>query len=156
MTHSFMVPYRTAFVPLQLVPTIPPILADGPGSTGKKRPECLICSFKSIQDTAGWTMTSMSSSCNWTILSMNIKSTLIPPCGAEKFASRLEPPEYGIIGTRYLWHILAICETSSVDFGYATATGNWSTLIEDHSENPCTRRSSSSVLMVSSPSVSRK
>lgn len=69
---------------LQLVPTMPPILAyrrstreswdfprigfprlagmkltDGPGSTGKKRPESLICSFKLIHGTEGWTTTSI-------------------------------------------------------------------------------------------------
>ena len=78
---------------------------------------------------------------------MNAKSTLMPPCGAEKLPSidfyqsvfRLfivdlrwfaltEPPEYGIIGMRYLWQTFAIIETSSVDFGYATATGNLSIL----------------------------
>jgi hypothetical protein len=36
-----------------------------------------------------------SSACKDKILSMNEKSMLMPPYGAEKFASRLEPPEYG-------------------------------------------------------------
>ena len=34
-----------------------------------------------------------SSSCKATIWSMNEKSMLIPPNGAEKLASRLDPPE---------------------------------------------------------------
>ena len=60
---------------------------------------------------------------------------LMPPNGAEKLASRLDPPEYGtiiaqylyfvahrvvldlLIGILYLWHTLASCETSSVDLG---------------------------------------
>ena len=122
-TQSFMVPYRTAFVPLwffdqhqfrnllmqraaaaggaasrtarmtasqylQLVPTIPPILAcqdgqrersamlrpgprvkpaetrlqpptDGPGSTGKNSPDSVSLSLSSIHDTAGWTTMSI-------------------------------------------------------------------------------------------------
>ena len=48
---------------------------------------------------------------------MYAKSTLIPPKGAEKFASRLEPPEYGIIGILYAEHTFAICDTSSVLLG---------------------------------------
>lgn len=36
-----------------------------------------------------------SSACNTTILSIKVKSMLMPPYGAEKLASRLEPPEYG-------------------------------------------------------------
>lgn len=55
------------------------------------------------------------------------------------------------MGTLYLWHTLAICETSWVDLGYATATGSWSMLMEDHSEYPCMSKSSSSVLIASSP-----
>ncbi len=70
ITQSFMVPYLTAFVPLQFVPTIPPILALGPGSTGRNRPESLIWSFSCIHCTLGCTTTSMSSSCNCTIWSM--------------------------------------------------------------------------------------
>ena len=65
---------------------------------------------------------------------MKAKSMLIPPKGAAKFASRELPPEYGIIGILYLVHIFAIWETSSVVFGYATATGSWLMLYEDHSE----------------------
>jgi hypothetical protein len=58
---------------------------------------------------------------------------LMPPKGAEKLASRLDPPEYGtvvaqcrffralsqylLIGILYLWHTLASRETSSVDLG---------------------------------------
>lgn len=34
------------------------VLTDGPGSTGKNRPECFICSFRLIQGTDGWTTTS--------------------------------------------------------------------------------------------------
>lgn len=74
---------------------------------------------------------------------------LIPPKGAAKLASRLVPPEKGtslnqlrlsmsgeniLIGILCLKHTFASSATSSVDFGYATATGNWSILIEDHSE----------------------
>lgn len=39
-----------------------------------------------------------------------------------------------LIGILYLKQILAMAEHSSVDFGYATATGSWSMLMEDHSE----------------------
>lgn len=63
---------------------------------------------------------------------MNVKSILIPPKGAEKLASRLDPPEYGTVGSQswvqdidlnilmgilYLWHTSASRDTSSVDFG---------------------------------------
>jgi CBS-domain-containing membrane protein len=73
-----------------------------------------------------------SSACNAIILSMKLKSMLRPPNGAEKLASRLEPPEYGtlrcqymfvlmcvylLIGILYLLHVLASSETSSVDLG---------------------------------------
>jgi hypothetical protein len=103
MTHSFIVPYRTAFVPLSqsqysshlIVGDVVtcnscrpyrqswPVLAvseiritslggtaahwnlgnasltDGPGSTGKNRPESLIWSLRLIQGTEGWTTTSI-------------------------------------------------------------------------------------------------
>src|SRR4051794_23230183 len=36
-THSRIVPYLYAFVPLHPVPTMPPIIAPGPGSGGKNR-----------------------------------------------------------------------------------------------------------------------
>ena len=91
-------------------------LTDGPGSTGKNRPESLICSLRLIQGTEGCTTTSMladprqstyvckciglvslaySSACKAMIWSMKLKSMLMPPYGAEKLASKLEPPEYG-------------------------------------------------------------
>jgi hypothetical protein len=78
------------------------------------------------------------------------KSMLIPPYGAAKFASRLEPPENGtafirqrrlsyelehsLIGILYLWQTFAIFDTSSVDLGYATAVGSLSMLIVEYSE----------------------
>lgn len=94
ITQSFMVPYRTAFVPLQFVPIMPPILADGPvpfhsagapigqtrsgrtfhspGSTGKNSPLPILasCSFRSCHPMLGWTTMSMSSRLNCTIWSM--------------------------------------------------------------------------------------
>lgn len=57
MMFSFIVPYRTAFVPEQLVPTIPPMEAPGPGSyhfqlenftSGKKRPSSLMAALRSL------------------------------------------------------------------------------------------------------------
>jgi hypothetical protein len=59
-----------------------------------------------------------------------------------------------LIGILYLWHVLASSETSSVDFGYATATGSCWMFMEDHSEYPCRCKSSSSVEIASSPSTS--
>lgn len=40
---------------------------------------------------------SYSSACSASTRSMKVKSILIPPNGAEKFASRLDPPEYGTV-----------------------------------------------------------
>jgi len=80
---------------------------------------------------------------------------LIPPCGAQKLPSMLEPPLNAIRGILYSLQILAITETSAVDFGYATATGKVSILFGAHSENPCNFRSSSSVDMVSGEMVLR-
>ena len=37
-TKSFVAPYLTVLIPLALLPTIPPIVAEAPGSGGKKRP----------------------------------------------------------------------------------------------------------------------
>jgi hypothetical protein len=71
---------------------------------------------------------------------MCVKSILRPPKGEEKLPSRLVPPEKGtgrslaslpanmkqlylLMGTLYLWHILAIVETSSVELGNTTAVG---------------------------------
>lgn len=45
MTQSFMVPYLTALVPLQLVPTMPPIFALGPAqlvSSNRGRSTCVL------------------------------------------------------------------------------------------------------------------
>src|ERR1700722_2356444 len=62
-THSLIVPYLMAFVPDDDVPIMPPIIADGPGSTGKNNPVFRSALFRSIQPTDGWTTTSISSSC---------------------------------------------------------------------------------------------
>jgi hypothetical protein len=72
---------------------------------------------KALTETDGCTTMSMSASLNLMIWSINAKSTLTPPYGHEMFPSKLVPPEYGTIGTRYLWHIAAILDTSAVDFG---------------------------------------
>jgi hypothetical protein len=48
---------------------------------------------------------------------MYAKSTETPPYGAEKLPSREEPPEKGMIGTRYLEQIAAIFDTSEVFLG---------------------------------------
>lgn len=79
---------------------------------------------------------------------------LTPPKGAAVWPSRLLPPLYGIMGTFHLWQMRAIVLTCSVFRGYATAMGKVSSLTDDHSENPCTLRSSSSVEIMSSVSWS--
>jgi hypothetical protein len=43
------------------------------------------------------TVLAYSSACRDRTWSMKVKSILIPPNGAEKLASRLEPPEYGTV-----------------------------------------------------------
>lgn len=107
-----------------------------PGSTGKNSPLPMpaSCSFRSCHPMLGWTTMSMSSRLNCTMRSMNAKSTLTPPNGAEKLPSSELPPEYGMMGTRYLWQMRAMALTCSVDRGYATATGSPSGLVDDHSE----------------------
>lgn len=82
--HSALaVPYRTALVPLHPVPHIPPIVAPGPGSSGKNRG--IPCSFKwalrSSHLTPGCTITSPSASDTRRILSIRDTSIEIPPYG---------------------------------------------------------------------------
>mmetsp|Transcript_2923 Transcript_2923/g.8961 ORF Transcript_2923/g.8961 Transcript_2923/m.8961 type:complete len:299 (-) Transcript_2923:287-1183(-) len=60
-TFSRMLPCSTALVPAAPVPTIPPIEAPAPGSGGKNSPTSSSCSFNSLYEIPGCTVTSMSS-----------------------------------------------------------------------------------------------
>jgi hypothetical protein len=82
--HSALaVPYLTALVPLHPVPHIPPIVAPGPGSNGKKSgtPFSLRYALRSSHLTPGWRVTSASGTERRRILSIRDMSRDIPPYG---------------------------------------------------------------------------
>lgn len=77
----------------------------------------------------------------------------MPEYGEEKLPSTLEPAPNGTIGTARSLQIFAMAETSTVDFGYTTATGLSVVFAVDQSERPWFSITSSSKVTESSPSV---
>nr|GMD39683.1 hypothetical protein Iba_chr10aCG2110 [Ipomoea batatas] len=81
MTLSRIVPYLHANEPEQRVAHIPPMVAPGPGSRGKKRPWGSKYSLSSIHPMPGSTTTSMSSTCNDFTRFIKVMSMQTPPLG---------------------------------------------------------------------------
>src|SRR5215203_881314 len=79
-TWSRITPYLTAFVPLALMPAIPPSEASQPGSTGKRRPCSANATFSAPWVRPGWTRAMKSSDLTFRMRSILPKSRLMPPC----------------------------------------------------------------------------
>mmetsp|Transcript_11009 Transcript_11009/g.36191 ORF Transcript_11009/g.36191 Transcript_11009/m.36191 type:complete len:496 (+) Transcript_11009:321-1808(+) len=128
MTLSRIVPYRTAVLPEQRQAHIPPMLAPGPGSSGKKSPCGLSISFSSTYPSPASTVTSSSSTLRRFRAFISFMSRHTPPTGVRVCPSSEVAPPYGTRGTRCFAHSFTSVETSSVVRGRTITSGLRSTL----------------------------
>mmetsp|Transcript_14620 Transcript_14620/g.55045 ORF Transcript_14620/g.55045 Transcript_14620/m.55045 type:complete len:208 (+) Transcript_14620:1124-1747(+) len=149
-----MVPKRTALVPEQPVAHMPPIVAPGPGSTGKNRPWGRSCSLRRSFTQPACTVTSCPAASRRTTPSILSIASTMPAGDGTVWPSSEVPDPNATTGTPCLWHALSTAETSAVEPGRTTAAGGgpwwW-----EYLSRPNSARSSSASETLAAPTASR-